>query len=522
MKLLLRLVSSLGWFSALVFATAPSLQAGGPIDVYLIGGQSNATGQGYVRNLPKDFKIDPAVLLFTSGKPHLNSGGPAETWIPLRQASESPDRFGPELGFGNRIQELSPGRKIALIKHAHTGTNLYAQWNPGKNAADTAHWGPQFKTFVETVDAGLAALRQQGYQPTLRGMIWQQGENDARPGFAGKYGANLAHLIDRLREQFHAPGLRFVYGYVYPPPCSEEGRFELRQGEHDVDQNSGSLLAVQDAFVVPIDDLSQRADDPGNPLPNDHVHLGTLGQLGLGRRMAEKMLATDLATAKTPSAEYPKVVTPSDANYRAHPDWNKLCEQRVAAFKDKPCDLIFIGDSITQNFDTAATPAWKLVGKPVWDKYYGTRNALCFGVGADQTQNVLWRLENMDVKALKPKVAIILIGINNYHDSAADITLGIECVLDKTIKTFKGVKIILVSVLPSNRGNEKYSEVNRAIATCADQRSVFYLDLYSKMTPVGDNFLGVGGDHVHLTPAGYELWASQMEPLLVKLLLTSK
>jgi lysophospholipase L1-like esterase len=519
MKSPLLLVLLLGWFSSIGFAADPiSGPAGGPIDVYLIGGQSNATGQGYVRNLPKDFKIDEGVMLFHSGKPHLNSGGQPDTWMPLRQASESPDRFGPELGFGNRIQELSPGHKIALIKHAHSGTNLFAQWNPGQDAKDAAHWGPQFKAFVEAVDAGLAALKARGYQPALRGMIWQQGESDCHGDNAGKYGANLAHFIARVREQFQAPDLRFIYGYVYPPPCAEDGRMTLRRGQHDVDQNSGSPLAVRNAFVVPIDDLSHRADDPGHPLPNDHVHLGTPGQLGLGKRMAEKMVATDLATAKTPSAEYPKTVIPSDVNYHAHPDWNKLCEQNVAAFKDKPCDLIFIGDSITQNFATAPTPAWKLAGKPVWDKYYGTRNALCFGVGGDTTENVLWRFENMDVKALQPKVAVILIGINNSKDSAQEITLGIKAVLDKTIKTFKGAKVILVSVLPSNRGNNKYSEVNKAISACADNRSVYYLDLFSKMTPVGDNFLGVGGDHVHLTQEGYELWASQMEPLLMKLL----
>lgn len=37
-----------------------------PVDVYLIGGQSNATGQGYVVNIPEDFTVDTAVLFFYS------------------------------------------------------------------------------------------------------------------------------------------------------------------------------------------------------------------------------------------------------------------------------------------------------------------------------------------------------------------------------------------------------------------------------------------------------------------------
>ena len=142
-----------------------------PIDVFFIGGQSNATGQGYMYNLPKTLVLDTSVLIFHSGKPHLNSGGPSNTWAALHQASESPDRFGPELGFGNRIHELLPNKKIAIIKHAHSGTNLYHDWFPGRSGADTTHWGLQFKIFIETVMEGMQALRQQGFDPTIKGML---------------------------------------------------------------------------------------------------------------------------------------------------------------------------------------------------------------------------------------------------------------------------------------------------------------------------------------------------------------
>lgn len=267
------------------------------IDVYLIGGQSNATGQGYLRNLPPDFKIDTQVLLFNSGRPHLNSGAEPLTWVPLRQASESPDRFGPELGFGNEIQKLYPDRKIALIKHAHSGTNLFSQWNPGADANDTAHWGAQFTTFVETVDKGLQGLRDQGYTPVIRGMIWHQGENDAYGGpNSDNYGKNLAHFIARVREQFHAPEMLFVYAYILPSDktaVTYPGRSTVQQAEHDVAEGSGSPLAVKGARIVATTDLGYRANDPsmtGN-LANDYIHIGTPGQLLLGQRMADAMKA---------------------------------------------------------------------------------------------------------------------------------------------------------------------------------------------------------------------------------------
>jgi hypothetical protein len=264
-----------------------------PIDVFLIGGQSNATGQGYMANLPRSFKADTNVLLFHSGIPHLDSGADPLKWLPLHQASESPDRFGPELGFGNRMQELCPQRSIAIIKHAHSGTNLYEQWEPGAAQNDRRDWGPHFAVFVETVEAGLSGLREKGFQPVIRGMLWQQGESDADRtlDIARNYGRNLSHLISRIRQQFNSPDTLFVYGYVLPPPNKGEGRDLIRLAQRDIDQDSGSSLAVEGAFVVETDDLDHRADDADTRYPLDHLHFGTKGTLELGCRMAEKMRA---------------------------------------------------------------------------------------------------------------------------------------------------------------------------------------------------------------------------------------
>ena len=254
-----------------------------PIDVYLIGGQSNATGQGYIANLPEDVTPDPRVMLFHSGKPHLNSGGESLTWMPLRQASESPDRFGPELGFGNRLQELLPDRKLALIKHAHSGTNLHTHWKPGE--------GPQDQIFEETVEAGLTELREIGYAPILRGMIWQQGESDAKDAEnAAAYGANLAGFIQSVRTRFSVPDLRFVYGKVLPPPNAGANRDLVRAGQLAVDETSGDARSVPGARLVDTDDLDHRATDPNTRYPTDHVHFGTLGTWEMGRRFAEAMV----------------------------------------------------------------------------------------------------------------------------------------------------------------------------------------------------------------------------------------
>jgi lysophospholipase L1-like esterase len=229
-------------------------------------------------------------------------------------------------------------------------------------------------------------------------------------------------------------------------------------------------------------------------------------------------LSLSLLSARAAETNAPLTTIPSDSNYKSHYASNKACEDQVATMKGKPCDIIFIGDSITQNFLGRPTPGWGSVGGTVWDKYYANRRVLNFGVGADATQHTLWRFDHMDIKEFKPKVAVILIGTNNNRNSPEDIAAGVKAVVEKTEQTFSGVKIILVSILPNARAPEKMAAANKLIQPLGDDQTVFYLDLAAKMTPVGDSWKGLGPDRLHLLPEGYELWASEMEPLLTKLL----
>lgn len=280
-------------FLSIIFLTFQLCAQKKAINVYLIGGQSNATGQGYMVHIPEDFIIDTTVLFYYSGR--LGGGGEATQWGPLCQASETPDKFGVELSMGTVLKKQYPGQEIALIKHALSGSNLYAQWNPGKNMKDGENFGPEYRKFVQTVEVAMESLRNKSYTPTIRAMVWQQGEGDARD-IAGmensnNYGKNLRHFIYRVREQFHSPQMLFIYGYVIPVPKERfTGREEVRSAQKQVDQRSGNPLAVKGAFVIETDDLPLRCDEPNSPYPQDSVHFNTFGILELGNRFAEKIV----------------------------------------------------------------------------------------------------------------------------------------------------------------------------------------------------------------------------------------
>jgi lysophospholipase L1-like esterase len=213
----------------------------------------------------------------------------------------------------------------------------------------------------------------------------------------------------------------------------------------------------------------------------------------------------------------PRSTIASNSNAHSHPVGYKNCNDRIAAAKGKPVDILFVGDSITESWTSAP---WGGVnrGAAIWDKMYAPRNALNFGAGADRTQHVLYRLDTMDVKDLKPKVTVLMIGTNNNIDTAPDIAAGVKAVITKLETMYPMTKIILVSILPSARAAELMAQANELIKTFADNQTVYYLDLAAKMPPVGDSWLGLGPDKLHPTDAGYQIWADTMEPLLGRLL----
>ena len=277
---------------SLAFVSVPKrvqTDPGLPVDVYILAGQSNMTGQGVLAQLPPGFGPDPRAWLFHSKL--LQSVSPPLTWAPLRPASDSREKFGPEITFGNRMQQLTKDRPVALIKHGLTSTEMKWSWNPGKDPEDLVRMGRQFKVLTATVEAGLKALREKGFEPTLRGMAWQQGETDAtEEECAREYLKNFTQFIPRVREQLRAPDLVIVYGMILPPPNNQPYREVIRTAQGAVDQDSGSSWAAKNAFVVFTDDLPFFDVDPALGKPRDAVHFGTFGTLELGRRMAEAMI----------------------------------------------------------------------------------------------------------------------------------------------------------------------------------------------------------------------------------------
>jgi len=225
------------------------------------------------------------------------------------------------------------------------------------------------------------------------------------------------------------------------------------------------------------------------------------------RLILSALLFTSLCNAQvSPLAAKQPTSVASDQNYSAKLAYQAYFDDYITLRKNRPADLIFIGDSITEQW------RWG-VGFPVWKKHFEER-AIDFGLGSDKTQHTIWRLENIDLSAFTPQVAIILIGTNNVQDTPEEIADGVKAVIAATQKKFSGIKIVLLSILPNARASEKMAATNPLLAALDDQSNIFYLDLAAQLPPVGDNWKGMSKDKLHLSAEGYEIWANALEPLL--------
>ncbi len=222
-------------------------------------------------------------------------------------------------------------------------------------------------------------------------------------------------------------------------------------------------------------------------------------------------------------------ILPAPACEQDFYNWTERHDAVCKVIREQPVKLVFIGDSITHLWGGTPKPN-KQSGDKVWQEFYTPRNAINMGFGWDRTQQALWRIENGEFEGITPDVAVVLIGTNNLtghnvrENTDPEIVAGITTVCSTIRKKSPQTKVLLLGVLP--RGAEpmgthrtRIRAINTELAKLDGKNGVTYLDMGPKFLDANGKFLaGVAPDNLHLSEAGYRLWAEAMEPTLAKLL----
>jgi hypothetical protein len=268
---------------SLTATAVPSRATGAPMDVFIVAGQSNAHGwQGDVAHLSATnehyMALDPHAWLAYMQKnlpePQYNIGSPG---LLAPQESGFGGNFngcGGELSLGHDLATAT-GRRICIIK--------YAVGSAGLDAHFKKTTGYLYPLMLQFIDDSLQQLRAQGFNPTVRGLFWLQGETDtvSKP-VALKYGENISQFIHDVRTDLHQPELK-----CFLTEINASMPFFFNSPKYSVgDVNQGmKSVAGQDPNVVfiPTADLNDHFGDA--------IHYRADQLITIGQRWAAAYLA---------------------------------------------------------------------------------------------------------------------------------------------------------------------------------------------------------------------------------------
>jgi lysophospholipase L1-like esterase len=183
--------------------------------------------------------------------------------------------------------------------------------------------------------------------------------------------------------------------------------------------------------------------------------------------------------------------------------------------------VLFLGDSITERFETDAPEVWRAHMAP--------RGVLNAGVSGDRTEHLLWRLQHGNLAGPMPAALVVLIGTNDLTNGGNGrppevVAEGIRANLLYLRQHLPNTRILLLGLLPRSASPEARLRlgtvaVNRLIAACGDNSTIAYADIGGVLLD-GEGQLppALSPDRLHFSPQGYQRLVKPLDAQIDRLL----
>lgn len=204
-------------------------------------------------------------------------------------------------------------------------------------------------------------------------------------------------------------------------------------------------------------------------------------------------------------------------------EWHSVSEDITRTLEGKNLKLLLLGNSITQGWGGNRKAVSYKPGKTVMDNAIGKDQWESAGISGDRTQNLQWRIRHGNYNSAHPKNAIIAIGINDLigeNETPEHVAEGIIAVTQEARKQLPDTRIILMGLLPSGKeGNSairiKCNKIHQILAR-TKLKGVEYINPTQWFVEADGTMKDglYGGDYIHLTTAGYQVWAAEIAKLI--------
>jgi lysophospholipase L1-like esterase len=172
-------------------------------------------------------------------------------------------------------------------------------------------------------------------------------------------------------------------------------------------------------------------------------------------------------------------------------------------------DVVMLGDSLTDRGEW-----WELLERPVANR----------GIAADTIADVRARLD--DVTGLAPRVLFVLIGVNDLLEGATPEAMAKDhaALLGELRRRLPTARIVVESLLPIRDeivardeplATATVQKANQLLAGGAAAAGAEWIDVAKHLADAsGELDPRYSSDGLHLTGAGYRMWADALRPYL--------
>ncbi len=203
-------------------------------------------------------------------------------------------------------------------------------------------------------------------------------------------------------------------------------------------------------------------------------------------------------------------------SYRPFKHYGERVDEFEKAPAIKSSNVVMLGNSLTEfGYD--------------WNELLGMTNVVNRGIAGDTNEGIQRRLSQ--VLPYRPKAIFLMVGMNDLSHGITARQVFDRCkkTIDLILKGSPTTKLYVQSCLPYCESFGRWKalagksaevpRINALLRSYCEKKRIVYINLYPHFLEPGTNQMKVeySKDGLHLTPAGYAIWAGRLKPYMVNL-----